>query len=401
MKTKAGVGFSDRSDSKQAGIQATQAALAQAGVKSCELVLVYSTSKHDFNQVKEGIRSVVGPGAKLVGGGAVGIITNDRLGYGGYELGVAVVSSESLKFDLFIETGLGTGEERAVGARLGKKIKEKSYVGDPNVLLMYDSVRGQKASLLNMATPLLGGMHESMKSWPNLAGVGLLGDMQFNPTGQWFDNRVEKQSAMALVMHGGVRMDTVIMHGCKPSGDYQKITKTDGAVVLEINGKPAVEAIAQLLGPNSDKSWEDYPLFITLGVNKGDKFDDFKEENYANRLVMSVDKERGGLVMFEPDLKPGMEVQLMRRSIDFEYIGKRAKDMFGKLGSRKPFLAVYIDCAGRASAYCGTDKEEAVEVQKALGGIPLLGMYSGVEVAKVGKEVQALDWTGVLCVFSE
>jgi len=31
----------------------------------------------------------------------------------------------------------------------------------------------------------------------------------------------------------------------------------------------------------------------------------------------------------------------------------------------------------------------------------LLGMFSGVEIAKVGQEMQALDWTGVLCVFSE
>ena len=33
--------------------------------------------------------------------------------------------------------------------------------------------------------------------------------------------------------------------------------------------------------------------------------------------------------------------------------------------------------------------------------MPLLGMYAGVEIAKVGLEMEALDWTGVLCVFSE
>ena len=47
-------------------------------------------------------------------------------------------------------------------------------------------------------------------------------------------------------------------------------------------------------------------------------------------------------------------------------------------------------------------EEEAVEVQKALpADIPLLGVYSGVELAKVGGHIQALDWTGVLCLFSE
>jgi hypothetical protein len=33
--------------------------------------------------------------------------------------------------------------------------------------------------------------------------------------------------------------------------------------------------------------------------------------------------------------------------------------------------------------------------------IPLLGIYSGVEIARVGGDLQPLDWTGVLCIFSE
>ena len=117
---------------------------------------------------------------------------------------------------------------------------------------------------------------------------------------------------------------------------------------------------------------------------------------------MAVDKERGGLIMFENDLKPGFAVQLMRRSIDFDYIGRRVADLLHRVGYRRPLFALYIDCAGRASAYCGSEREEAEEVQRVIGSrMPLLGMYSGVEIAKVGNDMQALDWTGVLCVFSE
>jgi hypothetical protein len=159
--------------------------------------------------------------------------------------------------------------------------------------------------------------------------------------------------------------------------------------------------IEEMLG-GLKMSWEEYPLFVTLGVNKGAKYEDFKEENYANRLCMAVDKERKGLVMFEPDLQPGMDIQLMRRSIDLDYIEKRADALFARLGDRKPLLALYVDCAGRAAAYSGTDEEEATRVQSAVGSrAPLLGMYSGVEVAKVGQEIQALDWTGVLSVLSQ
>ncbi|MDQ4045410.1 MAG: FIST C-terminal domain-containing protein, partial [Chloroflexota bacterium] len=332
---------------------------------------------------------------------ACGIITNDQLGYGGHQVGVAAISSDTMKMDLFIERGLDEDEYRT-GVALGEQIRSNGSAGEPNILLLYDSVKKpvEEGLSLNLATPLLEGISHSLGEWPPAAGVGMMGDMQFNPTHQWFDDRIEQQSAMALVLSGGARMDTVIMHGCKPSGRYYTITKADGPVVLEIEGRPALEVIGELFGP--DKSWEEYPLFVTLGVNKGDKFGEFDEEKYANRLCMAVDRERGGLIMFEPDLTPGTEVQLMRRSIDFKYIGQRTHALFERIGERRPFFALYIDCAGRASPYCGTEEEEAEEVQKVIGDrVPLLGFYSGVEIAKVGGDIQPLDWTGVLCLFSE
>ena len=404
MATQAGVGFSENPKSGNAGVEAANAAMAEAGVDECDLAIMYSTAKHDPTELRDGVRSVIGPDARLIGGYAIGAITKEKLGYEGYQVGVAVVSSASMQVDMFIEKGL-PGNERDVGVALGEQVESKEYDGTPNILLMYDSIKDKPPEgvvfNMNLATPLIEGMGQSLKAWPPAAGVGMIGDWQSSPTYQWFDDRIEQQSAMALVLSGDVRMDTIIMHGCKPSSGYHTITRAEHNVVLEIDGKPAVEAIAGLLG-DAFKSWEDYPFFVTLGLNKGDKFGEFKEEEYANRLVMGVDKERGGLIMFEPDLQAGHEVQLMRRSIDFNYIGERVEDLLERVGDRKPFLALYIDCAGRASAYSGTEREEAEEVQKAIGArMPLLGMYSGVEIAQVGEDIQALDWTGVLCVFSE
>lgn len=403
MATTAGVGYSDNPKSGDAGAEAAAAAMAEAGISSCGLALLYSTEKHDPAQLRNGVRAVIGPSARLIGGYAVGIITRNRLGYEGHQVGVAVLASDSMEVDMFLEKGL-PDNEYSVGLALGAQIRSREYRGEPNILLMYDAVNRSVAQglALNLATPLVEGMSRALAPWPPTAGVGMMGSMQWNPTFQWFDDRIEQHSAMALVLSGGVRMDTIIVHGCKPASRYHTITKAEGPVVLEIDGKSALDAIADLLGPDSDKSWEDYPLFVTLGVNKGDKFGPFKEEEYANRLVMAVDQERRGLIMFENDLKPGFEVQLMRRSIDFDYIARRADELLGRLENRTPFFALYIDCAGRASAYCGTEREEAEEVQRIIGSrMPLLGMYSGVEIARVGQDMQALDWTGVLCVFSE
>lgn len=397
--SRAGSGYSEDPDSRSAGIEAARAALARAGTERCDLALVYATSRHDPAALLEGVRSVVGREARIVGGYSVGSITNDRVGFDGYQVGVGIVDSRSLEIEVFVEGGLDRRGEQEVGRALGRKIAAAEYQGEPNLVLMYDSVKRSQAEL-NMATDLVAGMSEAISPWPRMAGVGVFGNLQFTETHTWVDDTVLTQSALALVLHGGVRMDTIILHGCQPSGRYHTITRAEGPVVLEIDGRPALEFIQRMV---PDKTWEEYPLFLTLGVNKGDKFGEFDEEEYANRLCMAVDRERGALVMFEPDLKTGSEVQLMRRSIDFGYIRQRIDALFERLGDRRPLFALYIDCAGRASAICGSDGEEAEEVQSAFNarGVPLLGMYSGVEIARVGADVQALDWTGVLCLFSE
>jgi len=405
MTTKAGVGFSENPNSKEAGAEIARAACDALDDLECDLALMYSTAKHDPALLRDGVRTVIGPKARLIGGHAIGVISPDRLGYEGFQVGLAALASDSIDVDMYIEKDL-VDREHEVGLALGRQVKSKEYGGTPNLLLMYDSIRSKPgegmAFDLNLATPLIEGMGESLGTWPRAAGVGMWSDWECSPSYQWFDDRIERHTAMALVLSGDVQMDTIIMHGCRPSSGYHKITKAERNIVLEIDGGRAADVVAELLGADSYKTWEDYPFFVTLGVNKGDKFGEFNDEDYANRLVMGVDKERGGLVMFEPDLQEGSEVQLMRRSIDFDYIGERARDLLGRIEGRRPFLALYIDCAGRASPYCGTDREEAEEVQKHIGTkMPLLGMYSGVEIARVGGQMQALDWTGVLCVFSD
>ena len=156
MTTKAGVGYSENPNSRDAGVEAAGAALAEAGIETCGLAILYSTPKHDPSQLREGIRAAIGPGASLIGGYAVGIITRNRLGYGGCEVGVAVVSSDTVNFDMFIEGGLPDNEYN-VGRALGKQITSKNYSGETAILLMYDAVKKRTSSglALNIATPIL------------------------------------------------------------------------------------------------------------------------------------------------------------------------------------------------------------------------------------------------------
>ena len=401
MSTHAGVGWSERGSSDLAAREAAGQAIEQCG-GAPDLLLVYATSRHDAGQVSAALRECVGPQTRIVGGSAIGVLTGDKLGYDGYQVGVAALRwGEGVRAELFRAPDIA-GRERECGDEIGAQIAAR-FPGNSNILLMYDSMdhRGAQPQM-NMATPLLAGLRAHFPTdLPRLAGMGQCGDTPRDAVAQWFDGGVGDQSVQALVTAGDLRLDTVVMHGCRPAGSYRTVTKADGPTVLEIDHRPALEVVAELLGEENTRTAAEYRFFVTLGVNKGDLWGEFDPDLYANRLCCGVDEARGGLIMFEPDLVPGTRVQLMRRSVDFSYIEERAAQLLRDLDGRRAVFALYIDCAGRASAYCGSDGEEAAHVQRAMKGIPLLGAYCGVELARVGADWQPLDWSGVLCVWSE
>ena len=101
-----------------------------------------------------------------------------------------------------------------------------------------------------------------------------------------------------------------------------------------------------------------------------------------------------------------MEVQFMLRDASKmkESVQKNSDEMMRQLQEQnmRPLFSIYVDCAGRSAHVSNTATEEASEVQAVCNqmNIPLLGFYSGVEIAPFMNKSRGLDWTGVLLIFA-
>ncbi|SBV92114.1 Diguanylate cyclase (fragment) [uncultured delta proteobacterium] len=397
---RVGVGYSENPETAAAGRQAVLSAQEQAGRNDpCDMVMLFATARHDAVILRQAVADIVGEAVPVVGGGAIGAITNDAYGYAGDQIVLALLWLEGSRCDIVTEGGL-TGSEAEVGRRLGRALASRGVTKDSQVLLFYDAIdRTQGGMRMVMATYLLAAMEESLGFLPDLNGAGMQGDYLCTPTRQWLGDKVGEHSALALVFSGAVRVDSIIMHGCRPATAYYTVTKADRQTILEINGEPALLFMEKLLGEAVPP--EKYPFFFILGVNRGEKWGEFDANNYASRLCLAIDKERNGIVMFEPDMVTGTEFQIMYRSLNLDYMAPEMERLFSSLKDREPVFALYIDCGGRAAGFGGTDMEDAVVVQNAVAGrVPLLGMYTGVEIAAVQGRPRSLDWTGVFCLFS-
>ena len=400
MTTQTGIGFSNKTDSFAAGKEASTIAVTQLADSPVSLVIVFCSGKHDPHQFLAGVRSVTF-NTPLIGGAAMGIFTNTELSYEGYEGSVTVFSSSTIHFKLFAQPGLDK-DEYAAGAAIGEQINKAATRKDKGLLVFYDTVKQVNPPMMNFATPLFAAIEERIDPAICCAGAGIVGDLKLTTCFQFLNDTVLQQHVLALLISGDCMMYNTIMHGCKPGSSYKTITRAEGPVVYEIDNRPAIDVIDELFGADHKIPWNEFPFFVTLGLNKGDKYGAFNEADYANRLCLAIDPAQKALVMFEPDLKAGDEIQLMHRSINLEYIHTGIDLLRKKAGNKKPLLYFYINCGGRAKPFAGGELEDVTEVQKVIGEeVPLMGFYSGVEVAKLGNHLQALDWTGVLCLLTE
>jgi diguanylate cyclase (GGDEF)-like protein len=397
---KVGVGYSDHPDSAKAGRQAAESAIRMGGLrKPCDVALLFCTSRHNPALLREAVASVIGSKVPIYGGGAVGIISNDTYGYAGDQVGIACFWLGGAGFDVVIDDGLLESEENT-GFRLGQNLAKLSVTPETPVMLFYDSVhRTESGVRMMMATWLLAGMEKALGFMPTITGAGMMGDFECNTTSQFTGDGIDQHNAMGFVFGEEIHIDSVIMHGCRPASHYYTVTKADGPMILEINHVPALTFLDELLGGAIKP--EQYPFFLLFGINSGERWAEYEEDNYASRLCLGIAPECGGIVMFEPDMVEGTEFQLMFRSLELEYMKPKIESLFDQLNGREPIFALYINCAGRCAGYGGSDIEDALVLQQTIAGrVPLLGMYSGVEVAPVAGRSRGLDWTGVLCLFS-
>ncbi len=374
---------------------------------NAKLAIAFCGGKHPPRPVRMALRQELGDGCPVVGGAAAGAISQAGFGYTGLELILAVFYEDDPTPDFSVVARLDAGE-RAAGRELGARLANSAPT-DSVIALFYDSVAASGAGppTLHPAAPLVEGFYEGLgRTDVHVVGAGLLTDLPLS--GGWvFDgDGVVKHGAVAVAFPAEIGAVTTIMHGCRPVSAFMEVTRAEGAVVHELDGRPALAVLEEMIGVKfSGPDARNITLLATLGRKHGDRYAAFDEKAYVNRLILGADPESGAITMFEPDFGVGTRVQIMARDngLMIESIRDGVAEIARQVGQRKLLFTLYLDCAGRASASTGAPVEEAavaIEASRDLG--PMLGFYSGVEIAPVGAGAGAdglsrpLDWTAVM-----
>jgi hypothetical protein len=403
---KAGVAFANDASGYVAGRRAAEEAIRKTGaLKTPDVVLAFCAGSPEANAAFAGVRSAVGARVPILGGSALGVVTNEQVSREG--VCVAVMDLGAPIAAVGFADGLQK-DERKTGKKLGKLLSEG---GAGNALLLfYDSIRkpaGPAPAVMNSSRPLITGVEEGFPGAPPVVGAGLLADSGQAPTWQYCGDDARQEHAVGALF--GTRVKTVaqVMHGCTPiDNTFHVLTKIKDGVVGLIDGKPAAERIDEVLGTRDWRSQRPVQQF-SLGLALGDKLTTLGEDGYVNRLLGGVMPDGKSVALFEADLEDGVQVLFMKREpaamLESARNGAEAAIERMKRQRARPRIAIYIDHAGRTAATAGTPTEEAAEIQAVMmrEGVALVGFYAGVGVAPVRGMNRGFDWAGVLLLLGE
>jgi hypothetical protein len=388
MSLNTSVGFSEGEDSYAVGANAAQDALEKLGSTSVDAVIVFSSTKYDQEKMLAGVRSVT-KDACLVGASTAGEITgNGPLTK--HSVVVMLLKSDTIKFYTGIGEGIATNAREA-GKVAAAGVKEQSSGNLKAFIMFSDALAGNGADTVR-------GVLESLGD-----------DYKFEKTYQYLNDKVYSGAVIGLGLEGDFKIGIGVKHGWIPVGTPMKVTRSEGAVLHELDGKPAIRIYEEYFGEEEAKSLRVGTL-AKLGVTYplGMKMEGSDE--LMIRAPFSVDA--AGSITCAAEVPNGSEIQLMIGSQEeaVKVAKIAAQNALAQLDGSKPKAIIIFNCIGRSKLFGERAGEEIAAIQEAVGtDVPLIGFYTYSEQAPLGGEVRNLakcnpvthNETVVICALAE
>ncbi|MFD1017344.1 FIST signal transduction protein [Winogradskyella rapida] len=206
---------------------------------------------------------------------------------------------------------------------------------------------------------------------------GLCGDdTRFEKTLASYNENPKEGEIVAIGFYGeSLEISFSIYGGWTPFGPERTVTKSEGNVLYELDGQPALDLYKTYLGDKA-KDLPGAALLYPLNVKSED-------ENHAIvRSILNINEEENAVIL-AGDIKENSQVQLMMTNVDhIANASERAAKQALEFRENKPEVALLVSCIGRKLVLDQRVEEEIDEVIEILGeGTTISGFYSYGEIA--------------------
>jgi hypothetical protein len=398
MTTIAGVGTSHHHNPNVAGREAADQALENAGIVKPDIVFMFASIGYDQRSLLRAVRETTG-GSPLSGCSAEGTINGDDADESNFSVVVTVISSEELQWTNGLAKGLGA-DSRAVGQRVAQDLLPHLSSDTIGLFVFPDG-------LIDYLDDFFAGLEGNLPSEQFLPLWGGGAGNNFNleePTYQYCDDKVVSNGVAFALPSGRAQASWAISHGMVPMGGERNVTRSQGNVIYEIDGKPAIEVLKEYLPEHAlieDHDWMPYAISLAL-VFEAPSY--MKDEEYVVRGVPAV-RMADGSITVQTEVQDGTSVWFSSR--DKEKISTRFDQMAGQikeqLGDEKPKLVFQFECLTRGKLmFREQERQEILRRfrQSVDPDVPWAGFYTIGEIGPVEKHNDRHLYTSVVLALS-
>ncbi|MFO1053740.1 MAG: FIST N-terminal domain-containing protein [Planctomycetota bacterium] len=216
---------------------------------------------------------------------------------------------------------------------------------------------------------------------------GLTADhREYSRSAEFCRDEVLRDSLTLLVLGGGIRSSVGIGSGWFPVGNAQRVTRSNGHVVQEIDGKPAAEVFRHYWGHLPEDSLGEYPLAV---------YENGLDAPCVLRAPLGMWGEHGE-IRFAGEVREGSFVRLTEVLPEGILSGTRqsVENAIAAYPGEQPELVMLFSCAARKWVLGSQVEQELDLARRALADTrgaltPIVGMYCFGEIAPLPGEVRS------------
>ena len=364
---RVGAAVSREDDVSLAARDAATRALDAGGLDEAGCLVVAATPEHLDESIElcVALRDVVGAGAQIVGGATLAAFCpGDAAIEDGPALGVLALEQRAHVFSF---RGDEPAELRAAAQRAGQ--------GALGIVFADPAAPLQR---------LVGALRREAPS-ARVAGGGVAVE-----GGLLLDDDIVSAHAVGAFFPAPARVAVAQSH--QPIGKPLLVTRSEGRSLLELDSRPAVEALGSL---SEQPGLAGEALqFVALGLSPrpGEAFD---VKDFVSVQLLGVDEERGSLETGIP-VPEGHSVSFTLR--DGMGARRTLQLALDRLAGPPPAFGIYFDCASRGTTLYGVDGLDVDLIEKSLGAFPLLSLRTSFELGPSGDALGIHLFTGVLAL---
>jgi small ligand-binding sensory domain FIST len=380
-----GAGVQTQADPLSAGARAAAQAADALGGARADLALVFASGTYleAPEALLEGIQSSLEPQV-LIGCGAGGVLADGRE----LETGtaVAVWAATLAEGGSARPFAAGSGGQPA-----GELERMPDIDGADAVILLADPHSFATDRALSEfaarapTVPVLGGVTSARTS----LDTGAL----------FYGERLVEDGAVGVTLTG-VELLACVSQGAAPLGREMTITGAQGNLILELAGRPALEAIERIISELSPTEQALIARGALIGIVIDTGKPDYEQGDFLVRGVLGADRDSGAVAV-GATVHEGQVVRLHARdarSAD-EDLRRALGDRVAAMAGRPPAGALVFTCNGRGRAMFAVEDHDASTIRRELGGAPSAGFFAAGEIGPVGTRSFLHGFSATVAVF--